>query len=127
MSDFVGSMFGAQIVADAIAHQGWANRWQDESKRRLADDNAILRQRDLELVDRYNQLARAYNELLQRMTALGQDYDQQAAVIARLEAGKAADAAEIERLKVRLQIVTTEAAMLRKMDKEQNPDAYPLG
>jgi peptidoglycan hydrolase CwlO-like protein len=127
MADMMGSMFAAHIVASEIAHQNWMNRFEAESHSRLADDNAILRQRDRELAERHNQLARAYNELLQRMTALGQDYDRQAAVIARLEADKAADAAEIERLKVRLQIVTTEAAMLRKMDKEQNPDAYPLG
>ncbi len=127
MGDFTGSMFGAQIVANAVRHQGRMAALDNQELRELADDNAILRQRDRELVERHNQLGHAYNELLQRMTALGQDYDRQAAVIARLEADKAADAAEIERLKVRLLIVTTEAAMLRKMDKEQNPDAYPLG
>ena len=128
MGDFMGSMFGAQIVADTIFFEGLsADRRHRENLHELAADNAFLQQEGDRLASRYNELAERYNRLLRQAKDVERDFNERTATIARLEAEKATDAAEIEQLKVRLQIVTTEAAMLRKMDKEQNPDAYPLG
>ena len=127
MSDFMGSMFAANIVAGEIAHQGRMSRQQNADGQRYAGDNANLRQRDRELVDRHNQLARNYNELLRHNAKLGRQFDEQSAEIERLRAEKAALEAECERLRFRVLDVSSELAVLRDLDKQLNPDAYPLG
>jgi len=66
MSDgggFMGAMFGAQIVANHIDHQGWLQRRQFDRLHNQAAEVAALRQRDAWLVQQYNQLARDYDQL----------------------------------------------------------------
>ena len=126
MGDFMGSMFGAQIVADAIFFEGLSQeRRHRDNLHQLAADNAFLRHEGSRLAQCHNNLAGRYNTLLRQAKDLERDFNQQTATIARQRAEKAADAAEIERLKFQLRDVTTELVLLRKIDKQQNPDLYP--
>ena len=133
MSDFMGAMFGAQLVANEIAHQGRMNRRHNDRVAALADENAILRQRDAWLVNQHNTLARNFNELMQQITNLATDYDKLAATnaglqeqvrmlreaVRRHEAKAEYDHAHIHQIELELRI-------MRLKERERDPDAYPF-
>ena len=133
MSDFMGQMFGAQLVANEIAHQGRMNRRHNDRLAALADDNAILRQRDAWLVNQHNTLARNFNELMQQITNLATDYDKLAARNVELQervrtlqetVQRQDRQAELDRL--RMHSLDLQIKTLHQLGREHDPDAFPV-
>ena len=132
MSDFMGAMFGAQLVANEIAHQGRMNRRHNDKLAALADDNATLRQRDAWLVNQHNTLARNFNELMQRTTHLATDYDKLAATNAGLQEQVRMLREAIRRHEAKAEydhahIVSLDLELRAMQDNERqrDPDAFP--
>ena len=123
-----GSLAGAQMVADQIFFEGLAaQRRHDANLHQLAADSAQLRWAYDDLVGRYNEIVHLFNELRQRAIEIASESDQKSETIARLEIENARMAAELERLRLDLRDVTTHRDLLRELNRQNNPDAYPLG
>ncbi len=123
-----GSLAGAHIVSNTILFQGLAaQRRHDANMHHLAADNAQLRWAYDDLVTRYNEVVRLFNEIRQRAIEIASGSDQKSETIARLEIENARMAAELERLRLDLRDVTTHRDLLRELNRQNNPDAYPLG
>jgi cell division protein FtsB len=112
MSDggFMGAMFGAQIVADRIAHEGSMQRRQIDRLHNQAAEVAALRQRDAWLVQKYNQLAR--------------DYDQLNAWAKQQVRDLASVRKENAELRARVKELTAKVASLRDLDRQLHPEAH---
>ena len=113
MSDgggFMGAMFGAQIVANHIDHQGWLQRRQFDRLHNQAAEVAALRQRDAWLVQKYNQLARDYDQLNAWAKQQGRD----AASLRK----------ENAELKARVKDLSLDLASLRDLDRQLHPEAH---
>lgn len=127
MSDY-GALAGAQMIANTLRIQEFGRILREsDDLHQLAADNALLRQQGAEIVERYNRLAAEFNELMRRAVDVAEDSDLKTATIARLQKANADMQAECERLRFRLTDVSTELAVLRQLDRERNPDAYPSG
>jgi small-conductance mechanosensitive channel len=125
MPDY-GALGGALLISDQLS----TYRVLDRLKRArdnndLVIDNTILRRAVDEVVAQYNQLVHAFNELSQRAGAVAEDNASKRAAVDRLEAANSNLRAERDQLKFRLLDVSTELAVLRQLDRERNPDAYP--
>lgn len=126
MSDY-GALAAAHIISDTLWIQEFGRTMRDRSNlHQVAADNALLRRQCAEIVERHNQLVEDYNELMRRAVNVAQDTDQKTATIAQLKKANADLEAECERLRFRLTDVSTELAVLRQLDRERDPDAYPL-
>ena len=113
MSDgggFMGAMFGAQIVANHIDHQGWLQRRQFDRLHNQAAEVAALRQRDAWLVQQYNQLARDYDQLNAWAKQQGRD----AASLRK----------ENAELKARVKSLSIDVDWLRDLDRQLHPEAH---
>ena len=113
MSDgggFMGAMFGAQIVANHIDHQGWLQRRQFDRLHNQAAEVAALRQRNAWLVQQYNQLARHYDQLNAWAKQQGRD----AASLRK----------ENAELKARVKSLSIDVDWLRDLDRQLHPEAH---
>ena len=134
MSDSMGAMFGAQLIADSLYFQRLAaDRRHSQSLDQLAADNALIRQQWASLVQRYNQLIDQHNELIRRVETFASDYDKLAArnvglqeqVRTLQETVRRQDRqAELDRL--RMYSLDLRIKGLHQMERERDPDAFPV-
>src|SRR5579864_5523181 len=127
MSDY-GALAAAHIISDTLWIQEFGRTMRDRSNlHQLAADNALLRQQCAEIVERHNQLVGDYSELMRRAVNVAKESDQKTATIAELQKANADLEAECERLRQHNIEISLDLALLRQIDKQRDPDAYPLG
>jgi len=126
MSDFYGALTAAGMITDAlwIRDIGRSLR-ESDNVHQLAADNALLRQQCAEIVERHNQLVGDYNELMRRAVNVARDSDQKTTTIAQLQKANADLEAECERLRQHNIEISLDLALLRQIDRQRDPDAYP--
>ena len=121
MSDF-GGLGDSWLLSEQLAmYRTLDSMERNRSDRTLTADLLLAKQRAAQMVDRYNQLVRDHNTLVGKAR---QDHEQQAATIAAAKKANQDLQAECERLRLKLLDVTSELALLRAIDKQNNPDAY---
>ncbi len=123
MSD--SSFAGAMLISQQLSFYRWADRWRDNrGASLLAADYGLICQQHGELVGRYNTLVEDFNKLYRLALESEAERKKNANLVSQVMEENSQLVTEREKLQLDLVSVKTELALLRSIDRKQNPEVY---
>jgi len=119
------SLAGAMLISQQLSFYRSADRWRDNrAASLLAADYTLIHQQHGELVRRYNALVEDFNKLYRLALESEAERKKNASLVSQVTEENNQLVREKDKLQLDLASVKTELALLRSIDRKQNPEVY---
>jgi len=120
-----GALTGALMLGQQLESYRWEDHFKDmRATNQLIADYNVLRQQQIELVQRYNKLVEGYNKLHHLALESEAEKKKTASLVSQVTEENNQLVTERDKLQLDLASVKTELALLRSIDRKQNPEVY---
>ena len=124
MPDY-GALTGALMLGQQLESYRWEDQFKDvRATNQLIADYNVLRQQQIELIQQYNKLVEGYNKLHHLSLDSEEKIKKNTSRIRQVTAENDQLVTERDKLQLDLASVKTELALLRSIDRKQNPEVY---
>ena len=124
MPDY-GALTGALMLGQQLESYRWEDHFKDvRATNQLIADYNVLRQQQIGLMQQYNKLVEGYNKLHRSALESEAERKESASLVREMTEKNAQLVRERDKLQLDLASVKTELALLRSIDRKQNPEVY---